>query len=91
MGTLVAADRDFWADVLTAGGFTAVPRWVGGQPVPGVARHEEPVPADVVESVRALAAELGVPVSAVLLAAHAKVLAALCGERDVVTGYATGG
>ncbi|MEU0601561.1 amino acid adenylation domain-containing protein [Streptomyces sp. NPDC006393] len=90
MGTLVAADRDFWADVLTAGGFTAVPRWVGGRPVPGVARHEEPVPADVVESVRALAAELGVPFSAVLLAAHAKVLAALSGERDVVTGYATG-
>ncbi|MGW0080959.1 non-ribosomal peptide synthetase [Streptomyces sp. NPDC003393] len=90
MGTLVAADRDFWADVLTAGGFTAVPRWAGGQPVPGVARHEVPVPADVVKAVRALAAELGVPVSAVLLAAHAKVLAALSGERDVVTGYATG-
>ncbi|MGO4427300.1 non-ribosomal peptide synthetase, partial [Streptomyces sp. MCAF7] len=32
--------------------------------------------------------ELGVPVSAVLLAAHAKVLSALSGEQEVVTGYA---
>ncbi|WP_086730482.1 non-ribosomal peptide synthetase [Streptomyces carpinensis] len=90
MGTLVPADRDFWTDALTAGGFTAVPRWVGQRPVPGVARHEEQVPADVAKAVRTLAAELGVPVSAVLLAAHAKVLAALSGERDVVTGYASG-
>ncbi|MER6981308.1 hypothetical protein ABT317_31130, partial [Streptomyces carpinensis] len=72
MGTLVPADRDFWTDALTAGGFTAVPRWVGQRPVPGVARHEEQVPADVAKAVRTLAAELGVPVSAVLLAAHAK-------------------
>lgn len=89
MGTLVAADRDFWTDVLTAGGFTAVPRWAP-RPVAGVAGHEETVPAQVAEAVRALAAELGVPVSAVLLAAHAKVLSALCGEPDVVTGHAVG-
>lgn len=89
MGALVAADRDFWAEVLTAGGFTAVPRWAS-RPEPGLAEHEEAVPAAVAEAVRALAAELGVPQSAVLLAAHAKVLAALSGERDVVTGHAGG-
>ncbi|MEV7127401.1 amino acid adenylation domain-containing protein [Streptomyces sp. NPDC093260] len=89
MGALVAADRDFWTDVLTAGGFTAVPRWTR-RPVPGVAEHGEPVPDEVARAVRALAVELGVPVSAVLLAAHAKVLAALSGEQDVVTGH-TGG
>ena len=33
------------------------------------------------------AAEVGVPLSSVLLAAHAKVLAVLSGEPDVVTGY----
>ena len=34
--------------------------------------------------------ELAVPLSSVLLAAHAKVLAALSGEREVVTGYVAG-
>ncbi|MYS47622.1 hypothetical protein GTY23_41930, partial [Streptomyces sp. SID5998] len=46
MGALVAADRDFWTDVLTAGGFTPVPRWTR-RPVPGVAEHGEPVPDEV--------------------------------------------
>ena len=36
---------------------------------------------------RRLADELDVPLSSVLLAAHAKVLSALSGERHVVTGY----
>ncbi|MCA1676829.1 MAG: hypothetical protein LC799_33190, partial [Actinobacteria bacterium] len=46
-------------------------------------RHERfwKVPA------RRLADELAVPLSSVLLAAHAKVLAALSGEREVATGY----
>ncbi|GAA1006429.1 amino acid adenylation domain-containing protein [Streptomyces thermogriseus] len=89
MGTLVAADREFWSKVLTAGGFTAVPRWAR-EPVAGAAEHEETVPADTARAVRALAARLDVPVSTVLLAAHAKVLAALSAEQDVVTGYVTG-
>ncbi|MFJ2718015.1 amino acid adenylation domain-containing protein [Streptomyces sp. NPDC087437] len=89
MGALVAADREFWSEVLTAGGFTAVPRWAR-EPVAGDAEHEETVPAGTARAVRALAAELGVPSSTVLLAAHAKVLAALSGEQDVVTGCVTG-
>ncbi|MFF4544835.1 amino acid adenylation domain-containing protein [Streptomyces sp. NPDC001406] len=89
MGARVEADREFWSGVLTAGGFTAVPRWVR-QPVAGVAEYEAAVPQDVVAAVRGLARESGVPLSAVLLAAHAKVLAALSGEREVATGYAAG-
>ncbi|MGA5582300.1 non-ribosomal peptide synthetase [Streptomyces thermodiastaticus] len=89
MGTLTAADRDFWAAVLTAGGATAVPRWAR-DPVPGVAEHEEPVPEEIAGAVRALAARLGVPARTVLLAAHAKVLAALSADEDVVTGLVTG-
>ena len=38
-------------------------------------------------AVRRLADELAVTVSSVLLAAHARVLSALSGERDVATGY----
>jgi membrane-associated protease RseP (regulator of RpoE activity) len=40
-----------------------------------------------VVGLRRLAEELAVPLRSVLLAAHAKVLAALSGEREVTTGY----
>ncbi|MFI8236694.1 amino acid adenylation domain-containing protein [Streptomyces sp. NPDC085866] len=89
MGARVEADREFWSRVLTAGGTTAVPRWVR-EPVPGTAEHEVSVPDDVADAARGLVRQLAVPVSALLLAAHAKVLAALSGEQDVVTGYAAG-
>ncbi|MEU6817964.1 amino acid adenylation domain-containing protein [Streptomyces sp. NPDC046860] len=85
MGTRVQADRDFWSGVLTAGGPTALPRWAE-VPVPGTAEHEVPLPG----AVDGLARRLEVPAGTLLLAAHAKVLSALCGERDVVTGYADG-
>ncbi|GAA3062365.1 non-ribosomal peptide synthetase [Streptomyces glomeratus] len=85
----VNADREFWSRVLAAGGSTAIPRWAP-DPAVGVAAYETVVPGDTAEAVHALAGELEVPVSAVLLAAHAKVLAALSGEQEVVTGYAFG-
>jgi amino acid adenylation domain-containing protein len=53
----------------------------------GVVEHELRVPDVLVGAVGRLAGELGVPVRSVLLAVHAKVLAALSGEREVVTGY----
>ncbi|MFF9152888.1 amino acid adenylation domain-containing protein [Streptomyces sp. NPDC014846] len=89
MDTRVEADRGYWSRVLTAGGTTAVPRWVG-RPEPGAAEQEAAVPDDVADAVRGLVRRSGVPISALLLAAHAKVLAALSGERDVVTGYSAG-
>ena len=78
--------REFWRGMLTDGGFTAVPRWTQ-DPVPGVAAYEPPAPRDLLAALRQRAAELGVPLSSVLLAAHAKVLATLSGEPEVVTGY----
>ncbi|MFF1629288.1 amino acid adenylation domain-containing protein [Streptomyces sp. NPDC058272] len=89
MGAQVdAADRDFWRGELVAGGFTALPRWTF-DPVPGVADHETTIPEDVVGPLRRLAEDMAVPLDSVLLAAHAKVLAALSGEREVVSGYVT--
>ena len=84
--TSAEADREFRRGVLTDSGFTAVPRWTL-DPVPGIAAHEAMIPADLAAALRMRAAELAVPLSSVLLAAHAKVLAALSGEPDVVTGY----
>ncbi|WP_225826965.1 non-ribosomal peptide synthetase [Streptomyces naphthomycinicus] len=89
MGTRVEADREFWGGVLTAGGITAVPRWVR-EPAPGALEQETAVPEDVAAAVRALVRRSGLPLSALLLAAHAKVLAALSGEPEVVTGYTAG-
>ena len=86
MGVLAEAGREFWRGVLVAGGFTAVPRWTLN-PVPGVGGHEATLPDDLVAALRRLADELAVPLSSVLLAAHAKVLAALSGEHEVTTGY----
>lgn len=81
--------REFWRGVLVAGGLTTIPRWTL-EPSAGTAEHEAPIPDDHVESLRRLAAEQAVPLSAVLLAAHATVLAALAGEREVVTGCVAG-
>ncbi|MFF4350270.1 amino acid adenylation domain-containing protein [Streptomyces sp. NPDC001530] len=86
MGVQVEADREFWRRELVAGGFTAIPRWTL-DPVTGVADHETTIPEDVVGPLRRLADDLAVPLNSVLLAAHAKVLAALSGEREVVSGY----
>ncbi|MCZ1002017.1 hypothetical protein O1M63_34750 [Streptomyces mirabilis] len=86
MRVQVEADREFWRGQLVAGGFTAVPRWTP-RPVAGVADHETTVPEDVAGPLRGLAQDLAVPLDSVLLAAHAKVLAALSGEREVVSGY----
>ncbi|MEU7484589.1 amino acid adenylation domain-containing protein [Streptomyces sp. NPDC042319] len=80
--------RDFWRGVLAGGGVTAVPRWTR-RPVPGVAEHVASVPAEVVTALRRLAEELAVPFDTLLLTAHAKALAALAGEREVVTGLVT--
>src|SRR2546427_437303 len=86
--TVTAAERgrEFWRGVLLAGGFTAVPRWTL-DPVPGIAEHEAKICNEVVAALRRLAGELAVPLSSVLLTAHAKVLGALSGEREVSTGY----
>jgi amino acid adenylation domain-containing protein len=78
--------RQYWRGVLLAGGSTAIPRWTI-DPVPGVAGYEATIPRDLVSALRLRATELAVPFSSVLLAAHAKVLAALSGEPEVVTGY----
>ena len=91
VGTPPATDTDraFWREALLAGGSTTVPRWVL-QPVSGTDEVEVPVPDATLVALRRLAGRLAVPLGSVLLAAHARVLAALTGESDVVTGYVAG-
>ncbi|WP_024303050.1 amino acid adenylation domain-containing protein [Pseudogulbenkiania sp. MAI-1] len=86
-GSTTRRGREFWRDVLLAGGFTALPRWTL-HPEPSVGEHEATIPDELMAALRRLANELSVPLSSVLLTAHAKVLGALSGEREVTTGYA---
>src|SRR2546425_6178526 len=85
--TTAERGREFWRGTLLAGAFTALPRWTR-EPVAGVGEHEAAIPDEFVAALRRLANELAVPLSSVLLTAHAKVLGALSGEREVSTGYA---
>ncbi|WP_180685484.1 non-ribosomal peptide synthetase [Streptomyces gossypiisoli] len=79
--------REFWHGVLAAGsGLTPLPRWTR-EPVTGLAEYRAPVPAGHATALRRLADDLAIPLSSVALAAHAKVLATLSGEREVTTGY----
>lgn len=89
MNGSLRSGAEYWRDVLTAGGATSVPRWTR-TPVPGTAVAETAVPGALVEELDRLATSAGVSVTAVLLAAHAKVLAALSGESAVTTGYLLG-
>ncbi|OEU99924.1 non-ribosomal peptide synthetase [Streptomyces qinglanensis] len=72
---------------------SAVPRWRSEPRHADTPRteYECPVPADTVRGLGALADRLRVRTESVLLAAHAKVLAGLCGERDVLTGLVAPG
>lgn len=78
--------RDYWRGVLAQVGFTAIPRWAV-DPAAGIAEREDILPNNLVATLRRLADELTAPLSSVLLTAHAKVMAVLCGEQAVVTGY----
>ncbi|MFG3308209.1 non-ribosomal peptide synthetase, partial [Streptomyces wuyuanensis] len=77
--------REFWRDALSAGGLTTIPRWTT-TPAPGSAGHEARIPDELAQDLRRLAKELGIPVTSLVLAAHAHVLAVLSGESDAVTG-----
>jgi amino acid adenylation domain-containing protein len=65
---------------------TAIPRWTLA-PTQGVVRLDLPVPAELATELSTVARELGVPVHSTLLAAHAKVLAAVSGDTEVSLGY----
>jgi amino acid adenylation domain-containing protein len=78
----------FWRDVLLAGGTTTLPRW-GAPAVSGIDDVAVAVDGPTLARLRGLAAELDVPLTTLVLAAHARVLAALTGEAHVVTAYAS--
>ncbi len=85
--TAFGDEREFWRGVLLAGGFIALPRWTL-DPAANVSEHETRIPDELAAALCQLADQLAMPLSSVLLTAHAKVLGALSGESEVCTGYA---
>ncbi len=83
---MAESGRAFWRDVLLAGGATTIPRWTL-EPAAGVGEHVATIPELLVSGTRRLADRLEMSFGSVVLAAHAKVLAVLSGESEVVTGY----
>ncbi|MEH0653366.1 amino acid adenylation domain-containing protein [Streptomyces scabiei] len=75
------AARAYWHEVLTAGGRTAIPRW-STAPGKGTGVLDVALPEGLLPATDGTAA---------LTAAHAKVLAALTGESEVVTGMVVDG
>ncbi|WP_433260187.1 amino acid adenylation domain-containing protein [Actinosynnema sp. CS-041913] len=81
--------RAYWADLLEGGGPTELPRTrrSAQADVFPVVFHEVGFPRGLSDRIVALADRLAVPVKNVLMAAHAKVLALVSGDDDVITGY----
>ena len=85
--TCAVTDDTRWRAVL-ASGATAVPRWSNGPRTAGedAVTTAVAVPAELATALAARAGELGVDTDALLLAAHARVLAALTAEPEVLAG-----
>ncbi|NBE99427.1 amino acid adenylation domain-containing protein [Nonomuraea sp. KC401] len=81
--------RAHWAEVLSDGVFTELPRTrsAAAPDVFPVVFHEVELPAGLSDRIVALAERLSVPVKNVALAAHVKVISLISGEPDVITGY----
>ncbi|MET8327375.1 amino acid adenylation domain-containing protein [Streptomyces sp. NPDC005181] len=68
--------------------FTRIPRWTapsGGEH--GTSAHRTPLPAELTAALERTATELGTTPAALLTAAHARVLAAVSAERDLLIGH----
>ena len=87
--TCAVTDDTRWRAVL-ASGATAVPRWsrTSGTSDGGPVATTVAVPGELAAAVSAQAEVLGVGPEALLLAAHARVLAALTAEPEVLAGVA---
>ncbi|WNV85393.1 non-ribosomal peptide synthetase [Umezawaea sp. Da 62-37] len=78
----------YWADLLDGAAMTALDGFRAHEPVeePRFASHRVDLPADLLDRVRATAAEHSLPVKSLVLAAHCLTLHLFSGNDTVVTG-----
>ncbi|HEY2232580.1 MAG TPA: amino acid adenylation domain-containing protein, partial [Candidatus Angelobacter sp.] len=87
---------DFWTSKLQDAVALELPRWSRPAPQQPPTRreilvHEVPLAQEVSDGLKRLALSTAVPVKDVLLAAHLRVLALLCGNTDVLTCMVSAG
>jgi amino acid adenylation domain-containing protein len=86
--------REYWAEKLAGSSPTLLPR-VFADAKPGAPAQvrviDVPVSRETSQGLKRLAQQAGVPVKSVLLGAHLKVMSALGGGLDVMTGVVTNG
>ncbi|WP_394829003.1 amino acid adenylation domain-containing protein [Pendulispora albinea] len=81
--------RAFWSETLRGASLLTLPRWTAAARRPGALRMEswyEVFPAELTARLHAAEKRMGVPLKAILMAAHVKVMGVTSGKRDVVTG-----
>jgi len=84
--------RRFWTETLAGAELLELPPIEPGAPATaGCVQRAIEVPAALSAALTRTAGQLGVPLKAVLLTAHLRVLAAIGGSDDVVTGLVTNG
>ncbi|TQS18156.1 condensation domain-containing protein, partial [Microbispora sp. KK1-11] len=83
--------REFWLRRLGDAQPTRVGELAPAEGALTVRRRVVEIPPEVERGLRDLADSLGVPIKSVLMAAHARTVAALLGRRTIVTGMVTNG
>ncbi|WP_162896990.1 non-ribosomal peptide synthetase [Chromobacterium rhizoryzae] len=86
--------RDYWRAQLKGLPSAAIPRWPQRAAPTGKARvgsRETRLPSATAAALIRLAADSGMPLKTLLLAVHARVLACLCGQDEIVTGLVSNG
>nr|WP_227106804.1 non-ribosomal peptide synthetase [Chromobacterium rhizoryzae] len=88
------AQQAYWRAQLSGLPSAAIPRWPQHAAPAGKARvgaQEIGFPAAVAAALIRLAADSGLPLKTLLLAVHARALACLCGQDEIVTGLVSNG
>jgi amino acid adenylation domain-containing protein len=85
--------QSYWHDTLSDRNVLELPRRAGSSDEATAQQSKQyfAIPSELSASLKQLASSAGVPLKAVLLAAHLKVLSVLGNQRDVLTGFVTNG
>lgn len=87
-------DARFWNGVVDGAPLTAVPSWPHPAHVSGLSRvgkHERTLPGRVADGLHALARRHRLPLKSLVLAIHARVLALVCGQDEILSGLVSNG
>jgi amino acid adenylation domain-containing protein len=86
--------RRFWTEKLAGANLQTLPRWPKALCAGGLEQTRGPemqVEAEVLQGLKDLARQAGVPLKTVLLAAHQRVMSLLCGQNEVTSGLLCNG